>query len=59
MSLLNSPSLSLSLSSLASPLSFSLPLQSQVFVGGLSWATDDARLRQYFSNFGEVSEVRK
>lgn len=49
-----------------SQLALSLPLlplnplsQSQVFVGGLSWATDDARLRQYFSNFGEVSEVRK
>lgn len=42
------------------PLSLSfLSSQFQVFVGGLSWATDDARLRQYFSNFGEVSEVRK
>ena len=50
-----SPFLSLSLS-----LSVSLLLNPsvQVFVGGLSWATDDARLRQYFSNFGEVSEVR-
>ena len=43
-----------------SPPLFHLNLSnSQVFVGGLSWATDDARLRQYFSNFGEVSEVRR
>ena len=33
-------------------------LSLQVFVGGLSWATDDARLRAYFQNFGDVAEVR-
>ncbi|KAK9814464.1 hypothetical protein WJX72_006412 [[Myrmecia] bisecta] len=27
------------------------------FVGGLSWQTDDVRLRQYFENFGEVTEA--
>ena len=54
------PTLSQLASLSLSPSSLHLnPSQSQVFVGGLSWATDDAKLRQYFSNFGEVSEVKK
>jgi RNA recognition motif-containing protein len=28
----------------------------KVFVGGLSWSTDDERLRSYFENFGVVVE---
>ena len=30
----------------------------KVFVGGLSWNTDDNGLRQAFEKFGAVSEVR-
>jgi hypothetical protein len=30
---------------------------SKVFVGGLSWETSDAKLRQYFENYGEVLEA--
>lgn len=29
----------------------------KVFVGGLSWTTDDAKLRSYFDNFGSVIEA--
>lgn len=29
----------------------------KVFVGGLSWTTDDAKLRSYFENFGTVLEA--
>lgn len=29
----------------------------KVFVGGLSWETTDARLRQYFENYGAVQEA--
>jgi hypothetical protein len=29
----------------------------KVFVGGLSWTTDDAKLRSYFDNFGSVVEA--
>lgn len=29
----------------------------KVFIGGLSWATDDAKLRSYFENFGSVVEA--
>lgn len=29
----------------------------KVFVGGLSWETSDAKLRQYFENYGEVLEA--
>ncbi len=31
--------------------------RTKVFVGGLSWETDETRLRQYFENFGEVLET--
>jgi RNA-binding protein Musashi len=27
------------------------------FVGGISWETDEERLRDYFSRFGEVTEA--
>lgn len=29
----------------------------KVFIGGLSWETNDIKLRQYFENFGEVQEA--
>lgn len=29
----------------------------KVFVGGLSWETNDLKLRQYFENFGEVQDA--
>ena len=29
----------------------------QVFVGGLSWETTDAKLRTYFENYGAVQEA--
>ncbi|KAJ0963550.1 hypothetical protein J5N97_028672 [Dioscorea zingiberensis] len=29
----------------------------KLFIGGISWDTDEARLREYFSNFGEVLEA--
>lgn len=28
-----------------------------MFVGGLSWQTDDVKLRSYFENFGSVIEA--
>lgn len=31
--------------------------RSKVFVGGLSWQTDDIKLRSYFENFGSVIEA--
>lgn len=31
---------------------------SKLFVGGLSWGTDDQSLREAFSEFGEVTEAR-
>jgi RNA recognition motif-containing protein len=33
-------------------------MNKKVFVGGLSWNTDDDGLRQAFEQFGEVSDVR-
>lgn len=33
-------------------------MQKKLFVGGLSWNTDDEGLRQAFERFGAVSEVR-
>ncbi|KAL1197193.1 Glycine-rich RNA-binding protein 4 [Cardamine amara subsp. amara] len=32
-------------------------MSSKLFVGGLSWGTDDQSLKQAFSNFGEVTEA--
>lgn len=29
----------------------------KLFIGGISWDTDEDRLREYFRNFGEVVEV--
>ncbi|KAJ4891551.1 RNA-binding (RRM/RBD/RNP motifs) family protein [Raphanus sativus] len=31
--------------------------QGKLFIGGISWETDENLLREYFSNFGEVSQV--
>ncbi|XP_047054240.1 glycine-rich RNA-binding protein 2, mitochondrial-like [Lolium rigidum] len=33
-------------------------MSSKLFVGGLSWGTDDCKLRDAFSGFGEVTEAR-
>ncbi|RCV28742.1 hypothetical protein SETIT_5G427300v2 [Setaria italica] len=33
-------------------------MSTKLFVGGLSWGTDDQTLRQAFSTFGEVTEAR-
>jgi len=33
-------------------------MSTKLFVGGLSWGTDEQTLRQAFSNFGEVTEAR-
>ena len=29
----------------------------KLFVGGISWETDEDRLREYFGRFGEVTEA--
>lgn len=31
---------------------------SKLFVGGLAWASDDARLGEAFSQFGEITEAK-
>ncbi|KAL0740603.1 hypothetical protein Bca4012_082116 [Brassica carinata] len=31
--------------------------QGKLFIGGISWDTDENLLREYFSNYGEVSQV--
>jgi RNA recognition motif-containing protein len=33
-------------------------MSTKLFVGGLSWGTDEQTLRQAFSSFGEVTEAR-
>ncbi|XP_059651183.1 glycine-rich RNA-binding protein 4, mitochondrial-like [Cornus florida] len=33
-------------------------MSSKLFVGGLSWATDDMALKDAFSSFGDVTEAR-
>ena len=35
----------------------SAPQPTKVFCGGLSWSTDDAKLRSYFENYGAVQEA--
>jgi RNA recognition motif-containing protein len=32
--------------------------QNKLFVGGLAWATDDARLHEVFSEYGEIVEAK-
>ncbi|CAA7042482.1 unnamed protein product [Microthlaspi erraticum] len=32
-------------------------MSTKIFVGGLSWGTDDQSLKEAFSNFGEVTEA--
>ncbi len=32
-------------------------MQNKVFVGGLPWAVDDARLREAFEQFGEITDA--
>ncbi|KAG9443634.1 hypothetical protein H6P81_014974 [Aristolochia fimbriata] len=36
----------------------STPISSRLFVGGLSWGVDEKSLKDAFSSFGEVTEVR-
>lgn len=31
--------------------------QGKLFVGGISWETDEDKLREHFSNFGDVSQA--
>jgi RNA-binding protein Musashi len=31
--------------------------QGKLFIGGISWETDEERLRDYFGRFGEVTEA--
>ncbi|XP_024014911.1 glycine-rich RNA-binding protein 4, mitochondrial [Eutrema salsugineum] len=38
--------------------SFSASPSSKLFIGGLSWSVDEQSLKDAFSSFGEVSEVR-
>jgi cold-inducible RNA-binding protein len=33
-------------------------MSNKLFVGGLAWATDDAKLREAFASFGEITEVK-
>ena len=33
------------------------PDSGKLFVGGISWETDEERLREYFGRFGEVTEA--
>ena len=33
-------------------------MSKKLFVGGLSWGTDDEGLRQAFSKFGQISEAK-
>ena len=33
-------------------------MSNKLFVGGLSWGTDDASLRSAFTSFGEVTEAK-
>jgi RNA recognition motif-containing protein len=33
-------------------------MSKKLFVGGLSWGTDDEALRQAFSKFGEIAEAK-
>lgn len=33
-------------------------MSNKLFVGGLSWNTDDAGLKQAFANFGDVKEAK-
>ena len=32
-------------------------MQNKVFVGGLPWSVDDARLREGFESFGEITDA--
>lgn len=33
------------------------PDNGKLFIGGISWDTDEDRLKEYFSGYGEVSEA--
>uniref|UniRef100_A0A0D9V9I3 RRM domain-containing protein n=1 Tax=Leersia perrieri TaxID=77586 RepID=A0A0D9V9I3_9ORYZ len=58
--LLRHSALTSSASSVSSPAMFNAArlMSTKLFVGGLSWGTDDQSLRDAFACFGEVTEAR-
>ncbi|KAG8054212.1 hypothetical protein GUJ93_ZPchr0001g29750 [Zizania palustris] len=59
-SLLRHSALTSRASTVSSPAMFNAArlMSSKLFVGGLSWGTDDQSLRDAFSSFGDVTEAR-
>ncbi|KAL9408888.1 hypothetical protein AB3S75_047301 [Citrus x aurantiifolia] len=44
--------------SLINAVRFMSQSQTKLFVGGLSWGTDDSSLKEAFSNFGDITEAK-